>query len=280
MGVESHGRDTMKRFESYIKEHMCHYKRDFLRVKEKGVYRYDGRVYNYCFILPDEDKRKNIIQKYRHRFWNSSYALEETDGDFCHLDSAQALCINFFYPLIDAGHLEDFIQIIGMGNREIKYSNCFRRGEHFELDLDTGDGHLFFNVKYTGKSYGSLKDTEENRKAYQEIYKPMLEKSDAIRDVYKEKKIFFKHYEIIRSLLRIEGEDSAVFMLPYENEMLKSYIHIIEDILRPNYLANLKIVYWEDIFTALPESMISMYSEFILKYFPYLTYKVKRQILR
>ncbi|HKL09892.1 MAG TPA: hypothetical protein VJ990_00505 [Clostridia bacterium] len=270
----------MKRFESYIQEHMCHYKRDFLRVKEKGVYRYDGRVYNYCFILPDADKRKNIIQKYRQRFWNSSYALEDNDEQFCHLDSAQALCVNFFYPLVDGGHLEDFIQIIGLGNRKIKYNNCFRRGEHFELDLETEKGHLFFNIKYTGKAYGSLEDTEENRKAYDEKYKPMLENSEAIRDVYKNRKIFFKHYEIIRSLLRIEGGDSVVFLLPYENEMLKGYMHIIEDILKPTYLDKLKIVYWEDVFTALPDSMMSMYSEFILKYFPYLTYKVKRQILK
>ena len=270
----------MKRFESYIQEHMCHYKMDFLRVKEKGVYRYDGRVYNYCFILPESDKRKNIIQKYRDRYWNSSYAINERDEAFCHLDSAQAICINFFYPLVEGGYLEDFIQIIGMGNRKINYRNCINREEHFELDLETEIGHLFFNIKYTGKAYGSLEDTEENRKAYEDIYKPALENSEAIRDVYKERKIFFKHYEIMKSLLRIEGEDSVIFMLPYENEMLKSYMHIIEDILKPTYLEKLKIVYWEDIFTALPDSMMPMYSEFILKYFPYLTYKVKRQILR
>jgi hypothetical protein len=69
-------------------------------------------------------------------------------------------------------------------------------------------------------------------------------------------------------------------MLPYENEMLKGYMHIIEDILKPDYLEKLKIVYWEDIFTAFPDAMMPMYSEFILKYFPYITYKVKRQILR
>ena len=270
----------MKRFESYVKEHMCHYKRDFLKIKEKGIYRYDGRVYSYCFILPDEDKEKNIIQKYRQRFWESPYAQEEFDEAFCQLDSNQALCLNFFFPLIEGGHLEDFIQIIGLGNREIRYRNCIRRGEHFELELDTDQGDIFFNVKYTGKNYDFLPDTEENRKAFEEVYKPMLEKSDAIRDVYKDQKIFFKHYEIIKSLTHIEGNNTVVFMLPYENEMLKSYIHIIEDIVKPSYLDRLKIVYWEDIFTAFPDSMMPMYSEFILKYFPYITYKVKRQILR
>ena len=280
MMVETYRGDIMKRFDSYVQEHMCHYKRDFLKVKEKGIYRYEGRVYNYCFILPEEDKEKNIIQKYRERYWNSSYALKETEEDFCNLDSAQALCLNFFFPLIEGGHLEDFIQIIGMGNRKINYKNCIKRGEHFELDLETSEGHLFFNVKYTGKSYASLDDTEENRKAFDEVYKPALEKSEAIRDVYKERKIFFKHYEIIKSLLRIKGEDSVVFILPYENETLKSYMHIIEDIVKPDYLEKLKIVYWEDVFTSLPDSMMPMYSEFILKYFPYITYKVKRQILR
>ena len=270
----------MKRFESYVKEHMCHYKRDFLKIKEKGVYRYDGRVYSYCFILPEEEKDKNIIQKYRQRFWESPYAQEAYDEAFCHLDSNQALCLNFFFPLIEGGHLEDFIQIIGLGHREIHYRNCIRRGEHFELDLDTDRGTIFFNVKYTGKAYGSLPETEETLKAYEETYRPMLERAEAIRDVYKERKIFFKHYEIIKSLSRIEDNNTVVFLLPYENELLKSHIHIIEDIVKPSYLDQLRIVYWEDIFTALPDSMMTMYSEFILKYFPYILYKVKRQILK
>jgi len=71
-----------------------------LRNLDSGTYR--GKLYDH--ILPLADKKyknkANIIEYYRDDFYKSELSKIKYHKYFHHLNSSQAMCINFFYPLI------------------------------------------------------------------------------------------------------------------------------------------------------------------------------------
>lgn len=85
----------MANFQKDRKEKLSTFKTTNLTTKQ-GYW----RELPYDHILPIEQKEKNIIQAFRDSFWTYYNGTDiKLHQYFHHLNSSQALCFNFFFPL-------------------------------------------------------------------------------------------------------------------------------------------------------------------------------------
>ena len=101
-------------FRDQVFAHLSRYKADVLGISEPGIFRHRGRELPKAHILPLAHREKNILERYRARFFASDHARINFHRYFHHLNSSQALCINFFYPLIAENALRLFLEYLGV----------------------------------------------------------------------------------------------------------------------------------------------------------------------
>jgi hypothetical protein len=99
-------------FRNLACEHLAQYKPAVLGVQEDGLFHYRGRDIRKNHILPIAHRDKNILERYRTRFWSSDFAKVKLHRFFYHLKSSQALCMNLFNPLIAENTLGLFLNYI------------------------------------------------------------------------------------------------------------------------------------------------------------------------
>ncbi|MFM1655804.1 PGN_0703 family putative restriction endonuclease [Brevibacillus sp. B_LB10_24] len=169
----------------------------------------EGREYSH--ILPKELFRLNILDPYRDQFFNDPIAEEiKFHQFFHHVNSSQAVCINYYYPFITEGKLEWIAEIFGCQDRvsEWAFEKVVDKAEQTNFDFymkATGGKQLFFEVKYTEQEFGTAKNDESHQRKYHLIYSRRLKgkvKKCSMED-------FFRHYQILRNIsyLEIDSKD-------------------------------------------------------------------------
>ncbi|KAA6313342.1 hypothetical protein EZS27_035872, partial [termite gut metagenome] len=83
-----------------IKDHLSTYKSGTYKDIKDGQYNYKGNIYYYPHIFPRICGNLNLLETYRDDFLKSDLSKINFHRYFHHLNSSQAMCINFFYPLI------------------------------------------------------------------------------------------------------------------------------------------------------------------------------------
>jgi hypothetical protein len=220
----------MKVFRAHVLAHLGKYKTSKLNISNPGYYR--GKIYPH--ILPEIDKSRNILQPYNGQLNTSKYLSKiKLHTNFSHLNSSQAMCINFFYPLIVDNKLELITSILGIKGKVdyasvafekesiVEKSNERKTNFDFYLKINSGsqnETQIFFEIKYTEDGFGKVKNDQGHIDKYNRTYEAALVKSTWIEDSFKEMTNFFKHYQIMRNLLAIDDKSYVVFIYPKDND--------------------------------------------------------------
>jgi hypothetical protein len=205
------------------------------------------------------------------------------------LNSSQAMCINFFYPLIKEKYLGLILEIIGIqGDIDYEIENISFEKESeiqegpgrktsFDFYVETKSGiKIYFEIKYCENGFGKAKHDKEHKDKFNKVYKELLENNKSIKKAFKTEEYFLNNYQIMRNILHINEDSYVVFLYPEENygirkQALKTREEVIEDKLINNFI----LFTWEDIVNQLilrlpSEELKDYYSkEFTYKYLKY-----------
>ncbi len=245
-------------YQQNIKDHLTAYKKDKYPTSKNGIWRpkTDNKILEYAFWNWGKDYEYNILEPYRDNFFQSMTVKRHTY--FHHMNSSQAMCINFFYPLMVENRLELITDFLNFPNETISsHSAEFEkeseidgkngnRATNFDFYFQTVSGkEFFFEIKYTEYDFGKAKNDQSHVKKFNEIYKHKL---GCINPEYAEMQSFFKHYQIIRNLIHVGKDKYVVFLYPEANKKIKeSAAEAKEQILKSEFRSHLFDVHWEDI---------------------------------
>ncbi|BAX80846.1 hypothetical protein ALGA_2524 [Labilibaculum antarcticum] len=272
-------------FHEKVKKHLTTYKADKYPSMKNGIWRPKSinKELGYAFSNYREDYKFNILEKYRDQFYNSELSKIKKHIYFHHLNSSQAMCINFFYPLIVENQLHLLSEFLGFKNEKIeKKTAVFEkdspidsigkyRPTNFDFYFKTESGkEFYFEIKYTEGQFGKAKNDQDHISKYEAVYKHNMQ---VIANEYTNKDTFFSHYQIIRNLIHVGDDKYVVFLYPKENKKINQQASKAKtNILKEAYQANLYNTYWEDIYNYIStnlkgEALKNQMIEFGEKYF-------------
>lgn len=235
--------------------HLADYKRNVLGVQNDGEYR--GKCYPH--ILPDRHSDLNFLEEYRHSL--SDYAKNngiKLHKYFHHLNSSQAVALNFFFPFIEENRfdlLAKLLQLDGEVISKLSFEKVLDSKERTNVDvfLSCESGRkVFIEVKYTEDSFGKAANDERHLTKYKEIYKDRI--TNVVNDENNTAENMFKYYQLLRNASYIDVEKNDLFIVVYpkwndsaEREMKK----FLSDIATPEISSNIRVFYWEDLVTSI-----------------------------
>ncbi|MBU3112692.1 PGN_0703 family putative restriction endonuclease [Clostridium lacusfryxellense] len=277
----------LRDYQTKIKGHLGAYKRNKLKILEDGIFNYQGKELLYEHILPVDKRELNIIEKYRSDFFQSDYSNINFHKYFHHLNSSQAMCINFFYPLIKENLLESILSVINIKG-EINYNSkdiCFEKGSELETNAKrktnfdfyiklTSGIKVYFEIKYSENEFGKAKHDEEHKNKFNDIYMPLIKDNPAIEKSYKTEDIFLDNYQIMRNIAHVSEDSYVIFIYPKENQGIrKTALSARKNIIARGWGAHFILFTWEDLIKELnyrlnSGEVINYYNkEFSYKYF-------------
>lgn len=202
-------------------DHLADYKKTKLHIPENGTWNNLKKDY----ILPKEEEKKNLINSGFYTEEENEYNKIKTHTLFNHLNSSQALAINFTVPMKKKEKLSllinnDKSKIIESWleeklDKNITFENEMKIQTSFDYLIETKNTYHFYEFKYSESSFGNAKNDDSHKKIYTNIYKPILDK------ICKEKisfDKFRKEYQLWRNICHVayaEGKTGEVyFVLP------------------------------------------------------------------
>jgi hypothetical protein len=278
-----------------ILNNLSKYKTNVIKEYENGIYRHPRfhttKKLSYILPIMKKDGRfkntKNILSGIRTDFLNSNYKNIKPHIYFNHLNSSQAMCINFFYPLIKnnlLGHILFKVKI----NEPIDYcevkfekeSNIEKTGRktNFDFYIKTKKStNIFFEIKYTERSFGIAKNDNAHIRKFSADYFPKLNSVPHINKRYHSMDLFFKNYQIMRNILNIDENSYVVIIYLKENEKLRMKCEEVKKqiILKP-FTSHFLDIDWHDMFKWTYDSinknnkdLVRYYDDFYDKYLAY-----------
>lgn len=239
-------------FVDRVKSHLADYRRNQLGIEQMGAWK--GTPYGH--ILPKELFCLNLIETVRAEV--CQYLKESgirLDRHFHHLNSSQAACINFFWPLLNCANPGLVVASLGIGPGDVAHWEFekvvdWKERTKFDLYLGlTSGAKIFVEFKYKEEEFGRAEDDETHRQKLKKIYEPALR--DLVNPEYLNRRKFFANYQLLRNLIYIdpEGGDKVVFLVPRANEKIVGKLHkfIEAAILNPSVRSLIKIRYLEDV---------------------------------
>ncbi|MBP6739715.1 MAG: hypothetical protein KA146_06975 [Leptospiraceae bacterium] len=268
-------------------KHLNEYKTKNLELANlpKGKFTFRKKLYEYNHILPKNERAKNFIEYYRNNFIDSHFYNENMMHLFSHhLNSSQAMCINFFFPLVHEKKLEYVLEFLKSSSfpttigedEKIRYDKVeFEKKSEDETSFDfyfeTVSGKKFyFEIKYTEGEFGKAKADDSHKEKFDRVYKKNLER---LTEKYKDKLEFLNNYQILRNLIHIDKNSYVVFVYPEGNKKIKEQAEEAKDkMLIKDWEKHFFPTTWEDLFeevTKKPmnEKLKNQYNEFDKKYF-------------
>ncbi len=245
----------MATYQSQMKQHLAHYKRDRLGVKEMGVWKRNGKEYPH--ILPEELKRLNIIETIRSEFWTYRAAHRDLKlhRDFHHLVSSQAMCFNLFFPLFglpdsDPRSLTGSLHLGEAGIADWGFERMLDAKERTSFDflMKMRSGPLcLFETKLTEPGFGQARDDTRHRMKLEGFYKSKL--TNKVRPEILERDLFLGHYQLLRNVAYAEasGETRVFFVVPRRNDALTRSLEFLKDALAPEMRAVVQVIWLEDL---------------------------------
>ena len=264
--------------------HLSRYKVDILGVSDHGIFNYRGRDIPKSHILPIDHRDKNILERYRHQFFASDYANINFHQYFHHLNSSQALCINFFYPLIAENKIDLFLKFLGIDSaaginalfeKESDLEQAKRRTSFDFYAQLASTSNIFVEVKYTEDGFASAKNDEEHRKKFRETYLPLVaDKSAFLMPECQDETVFLDHYQILRNLVHINDTDYVVLFFQSDNsKVAEESAYARDQLLTDKGRERLRIVFLDEVVSFLEgecanNALDGYYQELRTKYLP------------
>lgn len=269
------------KFADKIKRNLIKYKVQEFPELEDGLWSKNKEPYPH--ILPKANEEYNLLSTYR--LLCNKYITDEKikrHSDFHHLNSSQAMCFNFFFPLIHERKLELITDFLGLSNDTVVYDTvCFekdglerkfgRRPTSFDFYFETtSKKKIYFEIKYTEYEFGKASKDANHLDKFETVYSKHLQ---AINSKFHSSLNFLEHYQILRNLVHIEDDNSlVVFIYPQENLKIKNAAEQVKmNMLIPKYKDNFFGISWESMFMTISNSSLNnnlktQYCDFNTKY--------------
>lgn len=264
-------------FSEKIKERLSEFKNDKFPGLENGKWKKNNKEYSH--ILPEKNKFDNLLPAYKNEFidYRKKHGIK-LHPDFHHLNSSQAMCFNFFFPLCYERKLEIITDFLEFKNEIINYDSvCFekdgleakfgRRPTSFDFYFKTQSGKdLFFEIKYTEGGYGKA---QINKEKFDQVYSNFLK---PINSNFHKPQPFFDNYQILRNLVHIDENSYVIFIFPKDNNLVNNDSKKVKsEFLNENFQEHFFAVDWQTIFNKVSDSMTiskmnKQYSDFKEKY--------------
>ena len=251
---------SMNDYKTTLLAHLATYKRQSLGVHDDGVWSRNNRPYPH--ILPSEKADLNLVSGVR-AIWaaNPKTTRVKRHRDFHHLNSSQAFAINLFFPLlhdrdvhalllrtlgIAAGAVEDW-------NFEVIIDRVELTNFDVVLQLE-GQRRVFIEVKLTESEFGSVSDSDTQRRRREAIYLPRL--AAKVTASALEVPGFFKMYQLLRNASYAAADrDQVMFIMPRQNRAVASAAErFTSEVVSEDYRPMIRTVFAEDLVASLLES--------------------------
>ncbi len=214
-------------YQKEIKEWLRDYKISHFKGLEDGIWKKNKESYPH--ILPEKHKHDNILSTYKDSFWKSIHSSIKLHPDFHHLNSSQAMCINFFYPLFKEKKLDIILKALKIENDSVDYNSVQfekdsdvekqSRPTSFDFYFRTMNGKkIHFEIKFTEQEFGRAKPDTEHINKYELIYK---NNCSVINSDYCNCDSFLKNYQLMRNLIHLSDNSYVVFIYPVNNKRVK-----------------------------------------------------------
>lgn len=239
-----------------IIKHLSDYRVTRLGFLDKGTWTRNGKIYHFDHILPKDNIKLNILQDYRDSFYSSYLSKIRYHQYFHHLNSSQAMCINFFFPLFIEEKLDIVLKAVGFFNELVDYKTvCFEKisdleknGRHtnFDFYLQTKNGKKFyFEIKYTEREFGKPKKDDKHKRKYRTNY---ADKCDNLNLNYCNVDSFLDNYQLMRNLIHVSNESYVVFLYPIDNiKVCKQVKFAKTDLIKAEIQQNIINLTWEQL---------------------------------
>lgn len=262
-------------FQTAAIAHLLDYKKKNAELSElgEGTYNYRGSLITYPHILPRDSRFLNFLPEYRSELTaRVAPRVSELHRYFHHLNSSQAMCLNFFLPLEHEKKLEWISEYLGFPGESVDYqSACFEkagvdgraeknwRHTSFDYYYKTTTGKKFyFEIKYTEDGFGAKSEKDRDEAAmekFESVYLPLLR--GAIRPEYHVPELFFDNYQITRNLAHLGQDSYVVFLYPQDNRKIaEDAENVKERFLVPEYHNHFFAVTWEQLYEGLREKLL------------------------
>ncbi len=266
-------------FTKEIKEHLSKYKMEKFSTFENGLWKNNKQAYSH--ILPEENKFFNFLETYRNDLIDYiSINKIKLHSDFHHLNSSQAMCLNFFFPFFKEKQMKLITDFIGFSDETIDYNTVAfekhgleaklrRRPTYFDFYFETTSGKkLYFEIKYTEGSFGkAIVNSNKFDNVYSKFLKPL-------NNSFHSEQEFFNNFQILRNLIHIDDNSFVVFVYPQDNRGIRRDAERVKsDFLNSTYHNNFFSVTWEMLFESVYSStknttISKQLDDFKAKYLP------------
>jgi hypothetical protein len=264
-------------YKAKVIEHLTNYKKVNFPGLPDGLYKKNNLPYSH--ILPDENKFENLLPKYRNDL--AKYLIDnkvKPHKDFHHLNSSQAMCFNFFFPLYQERSLELVTDFLGLKDEKVNYESvCFEKDgleaqygrvpTSFDFYFETTSSKkIHFEIKYTEAEF---KKAEINQSKFESVYSKHLKH---INTDFHNPQQFFNNYQILRNLIHIGDNSYVVFIYPADNDKISNEATKVKtDFLTGNFHNHFHAETWETILKSISLSttnsnLTTQFADFKNKY--------------
>jgi len=235
-----------------IKVHLKNYKTENFPNLSDGIWKNNKQHYQH--ILPEINKYENILRPYRKKTITFVDKCNiKLHSDFHHLNSSQAMCLNFFFPLFYEKKLEIIIDLLGFTNEKVNYKEVYfektglevqygRKPTSFDFYFETiSEKKIYFEIKYTESDFGKSKiNTDKYNCVYANFLKP-------INSQFHDKQKFYNNFQILRNLIHLNENSYVIFIYPKDNKNIKKNAERVKaDFLMPNFHNHFYAMTWEE----------------------------------
>lgn len=213
-----------------IVKHLSEYRIKHFGFLDKGRWDRKGKIYYFDHILPKNNDtiRFNLLHGYRDLFYESPLSEIKYHRFFHHLNSSQAMCINFFFPLFWERKLELVLNAIGLNDDFVDYETvCFEkesdieksgRPTSFDFYFKTVKSRkIHFEIKYTEYDFAKSGKDEEHIEKYKSDY---FGKCSMIRTDYCNVDSFLGNYQLMRNLIHVSADSYVILLHPMDNKKI------------------------------------------------------------
>lgn len=258
-------------FQNYIKFHLTNYKTRTFPGVPNGYWKRKGKapvMLGYAFT--EADREKNLINPYKSDYLNSRFTLRDKIKlhlYFHHLNSSQAMCINFFFPLFKENRLDLVLDFLGFTGDRVRYDTVAFEKEskidgvlnyrptNFDFFFETELGKKFyFEIKYTEHDFGKApkdktKKTLFDQEHIDKFIKVYSKNLGAIKPAYQGINGFLSNYQLLRNVIHAGPSSYVVFVYPRENTRIKLGVRkALNEMVVDNLAQHVMAVEWRRIF--------------------------------
>lgn len=250
-------------YKEQVKSRLANYKLTTLGVSENGKWKTNEKEYPH--ILPVTQMELNFLEPYRAEL--EDFVKQQRihlHRDFHHLNSSQAICLNFFYPLIEESQLSLLLDILKLDNENIDFAEFEKildrtEGTSFDFYLKTKSGkQILFEIKYTESGFGKQNASEVYQEKYARVYKDRL--TGKLRVGPDDYDSLMKNYQLLRNISYVDASDQNLLVIIYPQGNLKlkqEYEDLINNLIEPDFHKNIRLLTWEAVWEDLMDSLAS-----------------------